>query len=175
VGAPRSIWAKIWHAFIHVVRFFHLMLIFMPPILLSPLLFFKRTQNYWMDLFVKAIERSGVVFIKAFQYLSHRRDIIGPELASKFEYLRENAPTHSLETTKGYFKESYGRNIEDIFESFDPVPIASGSVSQVYKAIYKGKKVAVKVRHPNVDKYIERDVNLLFFLSYLASFISPAM
>jgi predicted unusual protein kinase regulating ubiquinone biosynthesis (AarF/ABC1/UbiB family) len=31
------------------------------------------------------------------------------------------------------------------------------------------------VRHPNVDKYIERDVNLLFFLSYLASFISPAM
>jgi len=35
--------------------------------------------------------------------------------------------------------------------------------------------VAVKVRHPDVDKYIERDVNLLFFLSYLASFISPAM
>jgi len=41
--------------------------------------------------------------------------------------------------------------------------------------MYKGKKVAVKVRHPDVDKYIERDVNLLFFLSYLASFISPAM
>lgn len=35
--------------------------------------------------------------------------------------------------------------------------------------------MAVKVRHPDVDKYIERDVNLLFFLSYLASFISPAM
>ena len=31
------------------------------------------------------------------------------------------------------------------------------------------------MRHPNVDKYIERDINLLFFLSYLASFISPAM
>lgn len=35
--------------------------------------------------------------------------------------------------------------------------------------------MAVKVRHPNVDKHIERDVNLLFFLSYLASFISPTM
>ena len=33
----------------------------------------------------------------------------------------------------------------------------------------------MKVRHPNVDKHIERDVNLLFFFSYLASFISPAM
>lgn len=87
---------------------------------------------------MKAIERSGVVFIKAFQYLSHRRDIIGPELATKFEYLRENAPTHSFETTKKYFREAYGKNIEDIFTEFDKTPIASGSVSQVYKAIYKG-------------------------------------
>ena len=31
------------------------------------------------------------------------------------------------------------------------------------------------MRHPNVDKYIERDINLLFFFSYLASFFSPAM
>lgn len=147
----------------------------MPTILLSPLLLFHKTRNFWQDCFVKAVERSGVVFIKAFQYLSHRRDIIGPDLASKFEYLRENAPTHSLETTRENFRQAYGRNIEEIFEEFDPVPIASGSVSQVYKAIYKGKKVAVKVRHPNVDKYIERDVNLLFFLSYLASFFSPAM
>ena len=48
-------------------------------------------------------------------------------------------------------------------------------MSQVYQAVYKGKKVAIKVRHPNVDTYIERDVNLMFFMSYLASFISPAM
>ena len=48
-------------------------------------------------------------------------------------------------------------------------------MSQVYQAKYKGRKVAVKVRHPNVDTYIERDVNLMFFMSYLASFISPAM
>ena len=47
-------------------------------------------------------------------------------------------------------------------------------MSQVYRAIYKGKKVAVKVRHPEVDKYIERDIDILFFLSYLASFISPS-
>jgi predicted unusual protein kinase regulating ubiquinone biosynthesis (AarF/ABC1/UbiB family) len=152
-----------------------LLLIFAPSILLSPLLLFKKTQNFWLDIFVKAVERSGVVFIKAFQYLSHRRDIIGPELADKFEYLREKAPTHSFETTREYFRKSYGREIEDIFDEFDPVPVASGSVSQVYRAKYKGKKVAVKVRHPNVDKYIERDVNLLFFMSYLASFVSPAM
>lgn len=79
-----SIWRRIWRAIIHIVRFFHLLIIFAPPILLSPLLFFKRTEGYWIDSFVKAVERAGVVFIKAFQYLSHRRDIIGPEMAHKF-------------------------------------------------------------------------------------------
>ena len=48
-------------------------------------------------------------------------------------------------------------------------------MSQVYKAKYKGRKVAVKVRHPEVDKYIERDINLMFFMSYLGSYISPVM
>jgi predicted unusual protein kinase regulating ubiquinone biosynthesis (AarF/ABC1/UbiB family) len=91
------------------------LVIFTPPILLFPLLFFKRTEDYWRELFVKAVERAGVVFIKAFQYLSHRRDIIGPEMAHKFEHLRENAPTHSFETTKKYFRDAYGKDIDEIF------------------------------------------------------------
>lgn len=106
-----SIWSRLWKIIIHVIRFFHLLIIFTPSILLSPLLFLNRTQDFWMDLFVKAIERSGVVFIKAFQYLSHRRDIIGPQLASKFEYLRQKAPIHSFEVTEKYFKDSYGKKI----------------------------------------------------------------
>jgi predicted unusual protein kinase regulating ubiquinone biosynthesis (AarF/ABC1/UbiB family) len=76
--ATLSIWGKIWKAVIHIIRFFHLLLIFSPPILLFPLLFFKRTEDYWRSLFVTSVERAGVVFIKTFQYLSHRRDIIGP-------------------------------------------------------------------------------------------------
>jgi predicted unusual protein kinase regulating ubiquinone biosynthesis (AarF/ABC1/UbiB family) len=37
-----------------------------------------------------------------------------------------------------------------MFQEFDRVPIASGSVSQVYKAKLNDKIVAVKVRHPNI-------------------------
>lgn len=74
----KTFWQRFWRALIHIIRFFHLLIIFSPPILLFPLAFFKSTEDYWRDLFVKAVERAGVVFIKAFQYLSHRRDIIGP-------------------------------------------------------------------------------------------------
>jgi predicted unusual protein kinase regulating ubiquinone biosynthesis (AarF/ABC1/UbiB family) len=71
-------WDEVVDAFWHVVRFFQLWLIFLPPILTLPLVFFKNTENLWYDMFVTAVERAGVVWIKAFQYLSHRRDIIGP-------------------------------------------------------------------------------------------------
>lgn len=37
-----------------------------------------------------------------------------------------------------------------MFDDFNPIPIGVGSVGQVYKATYRGQKVAVKVRHPYV-------------------------
>jgi predicted unusual protein kinase regulating ubiquinone biosynthesis (AarF/ABC1/UbiB family) len=52
------------------------------------------------------------------------------------------------------------------------VPIASGSVSQVYKAKLHGKKVAVKVRHPEVGINLSRDIDLLFSFSRFLSFFS---
>lgn len=59
-----------------------------------------------------------------------------------------------------------------MFDDFSRQPIASGSVSQVYKAIYNKKKVAVKVRHPGVDSFIRMDVEILFFISKMFSKIS---
>ena len=37
--------------------------------------------------------------IKAAQYVSHRRDLVGQELADKFFALREGAPMHSWDET----------------------------------------------------------------------------
>ena len=148
VENPQTPWEKIKSVLSHIFRMFQLMFIFLPPILALPLRLFKRTENVWLDMFVWSVERAGVVWIKAFQYLSHRRDVIGPEMAESFNHLRENAPQHSFAETKRNFKRSYGKEIHEIFDHFEEIPIASGSVSQVYKAVYKGKKVAVKVRHP---------------------------
>jgi predicted unusual protein kinase regulating ubiquinone biosynthesis (AarF/ABC1/UbiB family) len=48
-----------------------------------------------MSVFLWSIENAGVVWIKAFQYLSHRRDVIGEDMAEKFSSLRENSPQHN--------------------------------------------------------------------------------
>lgn len=96
-------------AFTHFLRFIELMIIFTPTIILLPLRFFQRTKQYWLDTFVKAVERAGVVWIKSFQYLSHRRDLIGVDVAEKFSHLREHAPEHSFEETRKDFRSVYGK------------------------------------------------------------------
>jgi predicted unusual protein kinase regulating ubiquinone biosynthesis (AarF/ABC1/UbiB family) len=58
------------------------------------------------------------VWIKAFQYLSHRRDIVGAEMANKFAVLRENSPEHTFQITEETIKRVYGKGIEEIFEDF---------------------------------------------------------
>jgi predicted unusual protein kinase regulating ubiquinone biosynthesis (AarF/ABC1/UbiB family) len=60
----------------------------MPSILMMPLFLFDSTRDFYLNTFLESIKRAGVVWIKAFQYLSHRRDIIGPDMADKFAILR---------------------------------------------------------------------------------------
>lgn len=117
--SKRSILSTMWSILCHTLRFFQLLAIFSPVILLFPLRFFSKTKGFWLDLFVKSVERAGVVWIKAFQYMSHRRDIIGPDMAEKFVHLRENAPQHSFEETKKNFEKLYGKKISEVFEEFD--------------------------------------------------------
>jgi predicted unusual protein kinase regulating ubiquinone biosynthesis (AarF/ABC1/UbiB family) len=64
-----------------MVRFIQLGLIFLPSILLLPLAIFKATRVMWLNCFVWSISKAGVVWIKVFQHMSHRADVIGEELA----------------------------------------------------------------------------------------------
>jgi ubiquinone biosynthesis protein len=59
-----------------------------------------------------------------------------------------------------------------MFEEFDYTPVASGSVSQVYKATFHQKTVAVKVRHPKIGNNLEKDIDLLFMFSKFFSIFS---
>lgn len=68
----------------------------MPSIILLPLCLSKRLHLIWLDIFLASIKKAGLVWIKSFQYLSHRRDILGKEMADKFSVLRQNSPSHTL-------------------------------------------------------------------------------
>jgi ubiquinone biosynthesis protein len=80
------------------------------------------------------------------------------------------------------FREELGRSPDDIFEEFDPRPIATGSIGQVHIAGLAGKQVAVKVRRPTVLTDFAVDMGLmtamvsiirLFHISFLYWMIEP--
>ena len=97
-----------------------------------------------------------------------RPDMFPRDLCEMCANLRQNAPTHEFHLTRDQIRESFGMEVEEIFEKMDRMPVASGCVGQVYRARLKpeyalasgDRDVAVKVRHPAVR---------LIMMSFLSS------
>ena len=73
--------------------------------------------------------------------------------------LLDATPASDPEAIRSRFIEQLGAPPEDLFERWDPEPIASASIGQVHRARTKqGLEVAVKVQHPGVEDALEQDL-----------------
>jgi len=63
---------------------------------------------------------------------------------------------------RGVIEQEFGAPLEQLFEHFDPEPLAAASIGQVHKArLADGREVAVKIQRPGLDEVIELDMTLL--------------
>lgn len=53
------------------------------------------------------------------------------ELCSTLAMLHSYAPVHSFDFTRKEVEKALGKRLDEAFDSFDPEPIASGSIAQV--------------------------------------------
>ncbi|MET0384160.1 MAG: ubiquinone biosynthesis regulatory protein kinase UbiB [Burkholderiaceae bacterium] len=125
----------------------------------------------------QALERLGPIFIKFGQVLSTRRDLLPADIADELAKLQDRVPPFDGEQSRTLVElallNELGRRFEDVFESFDPTPIASASVAQVHFATVRGgREVAVKVLRPNVLKAIESDLAILHTVARWAERVS---
>jgi len=125
----------------------------------------------------QALEELGPAFIKVGQLLSHRPDVLPPEWIREFEKLRSMVPPVDAEDIYRIVEGDLGKSPEDIFEDFDPEPIASASIAQVHRAKLllssTGEassveeappriiEVAVKIQRPGIRRIIETDLSIL--------------
>jgi len=114
-----------------------------------------------------AFERLGPTFVKFGQLLSLRPDLIPPEYVTEFEKMQDKVPTFSFPTAKKIIEDELKQPLHKIFTHFDKVPIASASMSQVYKAKVGKEWVAVKVQRPGIQKTIEEDIELMYQIAQL--------
>lgn len=104
--------------------------------------------------------------MKLGQMASYLDQGLPEHVRSALAQLQSNAPPMSAELAAGVIRTELGRQPEELFATWDPVPIASASIGQVHRAMtHDGQAVAVKVQYPGVAEAMASDlsnIGLLF-------------
>ena len=119
-----------------------------------------------------ALERLGPIFVKFGQVLSTRRDLLPLDVADELAHLQDRVPPFPGDQALAIVEKAFGRRIDEVFDLFDRVPVASASIAQVHFATLKsGREVAVKVLRPGMLEVIEHDLMLLHQLARLVEWV----
>lgn len=102
------------------------------------------------------IQSCGCLYVKMGQWVSSRTDIFPMEIASELQVLQTGSDPMEPEDVQRVIRES-----GLVFEHFDPVPVSTGSIAHVHKAIFHGRSVAVKVQRPGILESLQNDLALM--------------
>ncbi len=158
------------HGLDDIVFATHLFRPFRFIIYLNPINWFLRKRASRAERVRKTLEELGPIFIKFGQMLSTRRDLLPDDVADELERLQDAVPPFPGAIAQQLIEKAFERPIDQIFDEFETVPLASASIAQVHAAKLKnGAEVVIKVLRPNVLPVIRRDISLLYIIAELAS------
>jgi predicted unusual protein kinase regulating ubiquinone biosynthesis (AarF/ABC1/UbiB family) len=119
----------------------------------------RKTQAVWIR---NTLLDLGPTFIKVGQLFSTRADIFPGEYVEELAKLQDKVPAFSYEQVEATIEKELGKKIPELFENFEPIPLAAASLGQVHKAVlHSGESVVVKVQRPGLKKLFEIDLQIL--------------
>jgi predicted unusual protein kinase regulating ubiquinone biosynthesis (AarF/ABC1/UbiB family) len=120
----------------------------------------------------KMIEMRGVL-IKIGQFLSSRVDLLPEEYTAELSKLQDQVPPAPFAEIRQRVVDELGP-MEQVFASFDEVPIASASLGQVHRACLRdGDCIVVKVQYPGIEEIIAADMRTVKVIVRLLRFLYP--
>ncbi|KAF7563005.1 hypothetical protein G7046_g1120 [Stylonectria norvegica] len=111
---------------------------------------------------LKVLEKNGGIFIKLGQHLSAMNYLLPPEWTTTFIPLQDKCPVSSFESIENMYRKDTQEDIWEYFSAFETEPIGAASLAQVHLATIKesGRKVAVKLQHPELQQWAPLDLAL---------------
>jgi len=94
--------------------------------------------------------------VKIGQWVGSRTDIFAPEITRELQRLQaEVTPMDTVDALSTISRAGFR------LDGFDPVCVSSGSIACVYRALYQGREVAIKVQRPGIVDSLRRDVDVV--------------
>ncbi|WP_414583371.1 ABC1 kinase family protein [Scytonema sp. PCC 10023] len=119
----------------------------------------RKAQAVWIRTTLLDL---GPTFIKVGQLFSTRADIFPSEYVEELAKLQDKVPAFSYEQVETIIEQELGKKIPELYQSFEPIPLAAASLGQVHKAVlHSGEAVVVKVQRPGLKKLFEIDLQIL--------------
>lgn len=118
----------------------------------------------------------GGVWIKLGQFLSSRVDLLPPQIVEELSGLQDAVPAAPPDVMLPVIERELKKSISDLFEEFDPEPVAAASFGQAYLATLHAtidqsqisnlkspvpQRVVVKVQRPNMNVIVDTDLRSL--------------
>ena len=141
---------------------------FWARVLLAPLKLIPKPEADPAAAIRLTFEELGPVFVKFGQILSTRRDLFEGDVADELQKLQDQVPPFPGDQARALIEASLEAPIDELFDDFDEVPLASASVAQVHTGKLKnGDEIVVKIIRPGIDKVIRQDIELMYRLARL--------
>jgi ubiquinone biosynthesis protein len=110
----------------------------------------------------RTLDDLGPTFVKFGQVLSTRSDILPEGVLFELQKLQDTAKPMPAGVAQKIIERELGAPVDELFASFDPVPLGSASIGQVHKAVLlSGETVAVKVQRPEAPGRVAGDLELM--------------
>ena len=159
-----------------IARFDLLVLLDMPGAVWASRLLARHTRDRPGQRLAAALVQLGPTFIKLGQALSTRADLVGEQAAADLSDLQDRLAPFPGEQAVQIVESELGLPLNQIYQSFDLIPVAAASIAQVHFAVTAdGHDVAVKILRPNIERAFHRDLEMLSRLARWASSWFPSI
>ena len=107
------------------------------------------------------IEHLGPTYVKLGQIVSSQANVLPDEWRIELDRLQNEVQPVSYEQVRQVIIDELGAPPEELYAHFEKRHLAAASLAQVHEAVlHDGRRVAVKVQRPNIEKQVKADLGV---------------